>query len=148
MSWGDQGLGSPMPNVWEGWAWDWGPSTVRSKASWVMVTCGPLWIEILTDTHNWKHYLPATSLTGGNNFRRNSQRLRMPGWGIFKMNISTRSSLWVLHVRYLKHFSQNGRCFSSIEKQNRSIAATHLMPNKRLCIHIPGRIVGNMAGRA
>ena len=40
--------------------------TVKSNASWVMVTSGPpplLW----TDRHEWKHYLLKTSLAGGNN---------------------------------------------------------------------------------
>ena len=39
--------------------------TVRSHAPWIMVTWGPpppQW----TDRHDWKHYLPATSLAGDN----------------------------------------------------------------------------------
>ena len=43
-----------------------GPSTVRSNASWVMVTWGPPRGHTHTQTQLWKHYLPATSLAGGN----------------------------------------------------------------------------------
>ena len=39
-----------------------GACTARSNASWVMVTRIPLW----SDGQDWKHYLPATSLAGGN----------------------------------------------------------------------------------
>ena len=41
----------------------WGPYTLRSNASWVMVMDTPLW----TYRHEWIHYLPATSLAVGNN---------------------------------------------------------------------------------
>ena len=30
----------------------------------------PLWTEWLTGRHEWKHYLPATSLVGGKNFKQ------------------------------------------------------------------------------
>ena len=30
-------------------------------ASWIMVTWGPLWTDRITDRHDWKYYLPATS---------------------------------------------------------------------------------------
>ena len=41
-----------------------GACTVRSNASWVIVISGPPCGQ--TDTHLGKHYLPATSLVGGN----------------------------------------------------------------------------------
>ena len=41
---------------------NWRTSTVRSNASWVMVTWDPfLW----TDRHDWKHYLPDARLACG-----------------------------------------------------------------------------------
>ena len=43
--------------------WGKGACTVRSNASWVMVTWDPC---EQTDRQKRKHYLPATSLTGGN----------------------------------------------------------------------------------
>ena len=44
-----------------------GPCMVRSSASWLIVTWDlPLpW----TDTHDWKHYLPATSLAAAKNIQ-------------------------------------------------------------------------------
>ena len=78
--------GSPMFDVPGGRArgsnvWCWGggelgpapgrPCTVRSNASWVMVTwrppSPPLWTDRQTDRHEWKHYLPTTSLVGVKN---------------------------------------------------------------------------------
>ena len=41
------------------------------------------WTNILTDTHDWKHYLPATSLAGGKNEVRlhSSHLLQLIGVG-------------------------------------------------------------------
>ena len=39
-----------------------GICTVSSNASWVI----PLWTDWLMDRHVWNHYLPTTSLRGGN----------------------------------------------------------------------------------
>ena len=51
---------------WAGGGWWQGiPYMMRSKASWVMARWDPSCEQ--TDTHVWlKHYLPATSLAGGN----------------------------------------------------------------------------------
>ena len=46
----------------------WGPCTVMSNASWVMVTWDYLPLPPWTDKHDWKHYHPTTSLAGSNNF--------------------------------------------------------------------------------
>ena len=43
---------------------EWWSCTVRSNASWVMATPPP--VGRMADKHDWKHYLPATSLAGGN----------------------------------------------------------------------------------
>ena len=45
----------------EGWGW----STVRSNASWIIVRWP--FVNRQTDRHDWKHYLAATLLAGGNN---------------------------------------------------------------------------------
>ena len=58
-----------VPVQWGPMSRGWGLGclcTVRSNARWVMVTLNPLWEDRLTSTHNWKHYLPTTSLAGGN----------------------------------------------------------------------------------
>ena len=47
-------------HVWRGLGLG-GLWTVRSNASWVMVTRNSV-----VDKHDWKHYLPATLLAGGN----------------------------------------------------------------------------------
>ena len=51
--------GIPMSHIWKGL-----PCTLRSNASWVMVTWGPPPTCGHTDRHVWKYYLPATSLAG------------------------------------------------------------------------------------
>ena len=58
------GLGVP------GLMWEWvAVCTVRSKASWVNGHTGTsLWIDGMTDIHEWKHYLPAIPLAGGYDF--------------------------------------------------------------------------------
>ena len=45
-----------------------GPSMVKSKALWAMFTWNPLYGR--TDTNDWKHYLPRTSLAKGKNRQR------------------------------------------------------------------------------
>ena len=55
--------------------WDW-CYVQREGWSWSPVQMGggckeiPLWTEWLTGRHEWKHYLPATSLVGGKNFKQ------------------------------------------------------------------------------
>ena len=49
-------------------SWDLGrgPCMVRSYASWLMVTSDhPPLVDRMMDRHDWKQYLPATSLAGG-----------------------------------------------------------------------------------
>ena len=61
------GEGSSNKQVWKVW----GTCTVRSNASWVMITRDtpvplPRWTEWLTDRHYWKNYLSTISLAGSN----------------------------------------------------------------------------------
>ena len=69
---GRAGPGGPKSNVQGGGLG--GPCTVRSHASWVMLTWGSLlWTDRITDTHDWKNYFPTTPLPGDNNWTQSSQ---------------------------------------------------------------------------
>ena len=61
---GGTGLGGPRSDVQPRLGW--GPCTMGSNAWWTMVTWGPH-VDRMTDKHDWKHYLSATSLAGGKN---------------------------------------------------------------------------------
>ena len=40
-----------------------GDCTVRSRTSWVIITWGPPWTDRMTDTRDWKYYLPTNPLS-------------------------------------------------------------------------------------
>ena len=65
--------------------------------SWVMVTWGPLPLSHCgqTDTHEWKHYLPATSLAGIKNLAYT--------WRIPKVKIFKNLSLFLHHCIFTMH---------------------------------------------
>ena len=53
--------------IWPGWGWGSYVTCKGPASSWVMVTSGRPRTDKETDTHDWRLYLPATSLASGNN---------------------------------------------------------------------------------
>ena len=93
------GLGDPISDVWRPHVWfleglgPGGPCTVGFNASWVMVTIGPP-VNRQTARHEWKHYLPTTSLVGGNNISKSKLG--------FMWN-------WIIQLRFMDSLNRLGK---------------------------------------
>ena len=135
VQWGPSWTSLNIPGGAGPGGWDQGGSCmVRFNASWEMVTWGTLCGQ--TDRHDWKYYLPATSLADGNNIPIDNAtslslfisgpphylvayivyRTIFPGRDSVGGNVLFCSCLWWTHRRR-KRRSQATLCVGSGRKQ-------------------------------
>ena len=108
------------------------PCTVGSNASWVIVTWDPPCVNRMTDRQDWKHYLPATSLAGGNNIvcvfvkiisfilMTISTLRRGKGWSKIEVTVTYMFALYQCELTYIIFYAEVVMSLSTERKAGKS----------------------------